>query len=106
MPAGFEGASDVELSEQMLAVGMVLAILGGGLWVLKRKGFAQSRLRRMQPSSEPRLELVDRLALSPQHSLHMVRVGERTLLVGLSPGGCNLLECTSSATLPRRPENT
>ena len=29
--------------------------------------------------------MIDRLALTPQHSLHLVRLADRTLLVGLSP---------------------
>jgi flagellar biogenesis protein FliO len=44
--------------------------------------------------------VIDRLALTPQHSLHLVRLADRTLLVGLSPQGCNLLESGPSATMP------
>jgi hypothetical protein len=32
--------------------------------------------------------------------LHLVRLADRTLLVGLSPQGCNLLESGPSVTLP------
>ena len=95
----------MELREQLLAIGMVLAMLCGGLWLLKRKGLAHPSLRRATRSGEPRMELLDRLALSPQHSLHLVRVGQRTVLVGLSPAGCSLFECASLLPLPRPPED-
>lgn len=76
---------------------MVLGILCGALWLLKRKGMVQTSFRRSfaRAAGEPRLEVIDRLSLSPQHSVHLIRVADRILLVGLSPGGCNLLENTS-----------
>ena len=82
--------------QQLLAVFVVLGILCGGLWLLKRKGWAQTALRRSGEDGRPRLEIVDRLPLTPQHSLHLVRWADRTLLIGLSPTGCNLLESTPS----------
>jgi flagellar biosynthetic protein FliO len=91
----------MELSEQILAVVMVLAILGGALWILKRKGIVQTSLRRPARSGEPRLEVIDRLALTPQHSVHLIRMGGRTLLVGLSPAGCNLLDAAPSISAPK-----
>src|SRR5450631_2581017 len=88
----------MEFGSQFLAVLMVLGILCGALWVLKRKGmvhtaFRPSRfLRSSTRAGEQRLEVIDRLSLTPQHSVHLIRVADRMLLVGLSPGGCNLLE--------------
>jgi len=93
----------MELGEQLLAVVMVLGILVGALWLLKKKGMVQTSLRGRAREGQPRLEVVDRLALTPQHSLHLIRVADRTLLVGLSPGGCNLLE-SSPAVAPFRLE--
>jgi flagellar biogenesis protein FliO len=82
----------MELSEQLMAVVMVLTILGGGLWLLKRKGLVQTSLRRSGQPGVPRLESLNRLALTPQHSLHLIRAGDQTLLIGISPGGCALIE--------------
>ena len=45
-----------------------------------------------RPGRRRRLEHLDRLALAPQHSLHLVRVGNRELLVGRSPAGVTLLD--------------
>jgi flagellar biogenesis protein FliO len=35
---------------------------------------------------------MERLALTPNHSLHLVTIDDRTVLVGVSPGGCQLLD--------------
>jgi hypothetical protein len=35
---------------------------------------------------------VERVALGPQHALHLVRLGERGLLLSSSPSGCALIE--------------
>lgn len=90
----------METTEQLLAVMVVLGLLCGSLWLLKRKGWVRTSLRRPARPGQPRLEVIDRLALTPQHSLHLVRLADRTLLVGLSPQGCNLLESGPSVALP------
>ena len=90
----------MEWSEQLLAVTAVLGLLCVSLWFLKRKGWARTSFRRPARAGQPRLEVIDRLSLTPQHSLHLIRLADRTLLVGLSPQGCNLLESGPAATLP------
>jgi flagellar biosynthetic protein FliO len=82
----------LELGQQLMAVVMVLGMLCALLWVLKRRGFVRIPFRKDARPGQPRLEVIDRLALTPQHSLHLIRLADRTLLVGLSPNGCNLLE--------------
>ena len=93
----------MELFEQLSAVILVLIILCGGLWLLKKKGWVRTAVRSSRGDG-PRLEVVDRLTLSPHHSLHLVRLADRTLLVGVSPNGCNLLECTQGVTLTHSQE--
>lgn len=38
-----------------------------------------------------RLEPLERLALGPQHALHVVRFGDEEILVGRSPSGLTVL---------------
>ena len=90
----------MEMFQQLVTVMVILGVLCGGLWVLKRKGWAQTTLRRSRTDGYPRLEVIDRLSLTPHHSLHLVRFADRTLLVGVSPNGCNLLEYPPGAVLP------
>jgi len=76
------------MAQAAVALG-VLALLGGALFWLRKGGIAAwptpARAGR-------RMQSLERLPLSPQHSLHLVRVGERTLVVATSPGGCTLLD--------------
>jgi len=79
----------METIGQMGAVGLVLALLGGTLWWLRRRGIAG-----VLPPRRPmgrRLECLERLPLGPQHTLHLVRLGDTALLVASSPAGCALV---------------
>ena len=60
---------------QLLAAAAVLGLLGTALWWLKRRGLAG--LAAGPRSGGRKLETLERLALTPQHTLHLVRVGER-----------------------------
>jgi flagellar biosynthetic protein FliO len=80
----------MEAIQQMAAIAVVLLLLGAALWVLRRRGFAGVALG--SRSAKRRIECLERLPLGPQHSLHLVRVGETELLVALSPTGCSLVE--------------
>ncbi|MDP3000352.1 MAG: flagellar biosynthetic protein FliO [Bryobacterales bacterium] len=79
-------------TEQMLAVGLVAVLLAGTLLWLRRKGFAGAAANLLGVRRPRRLEMLDRLSLTPQHSLHLVRLGNRTLLLGRSPSGLALLD--------------
>jgi flagellar biosynthetic protein FliO len=87
----------MEVFQQFVIVLIVLGLLCGALWVLKQKGCARTGLRRKREDGAPRLEVIDRLPLTQHHSLHLVRLADRTLLIGLSPNGCNLLESAQIA---------
>jgi flagellar biosynthetic protein FliO len=89
----------MELTRQMLAVTAVLLLLATALWWLRRRG-----LVRLGPGSQRKqaLQAVERLMLGPQHSLHLVRLAGRGLLVGTSPAGCTVLESFEWANLESR----
>jgi flagellar biogenesis protein FliO len=85
--------AEMNWTEQMLAVALVAALLAGTLVWLRRKGFAGTAGNRLRLLRRPRrLEMLDRLSLTPQHSLHLVRLGTRTILLGRSPSGLALLD--------------
>jgi flagellar biogenesis protein FliO len=101
----------MEMFQQLLAVAGVLGALCIVVWALKRKGLARinffgpggsPRGTRGLRDSQTRLEVLDRLVLTPHHSIHLIRLADRTLLVGLSPSGCNLLETAPAAGILRQ----
>jgi flagellar biogenesis protein FliO len=81
----------MESIQQALSVILVLGLLGGALWWLRRKGMAQFAFK--TPAGRRRsIQVIERMALTPQHSLHLVRVADRTMLIAASPSGCSILE--------------
>jgi flagellar biogenesis protein FliO len=81
----------MESIRQVLAVLLVLGCLGGALYWLRSKGAARLSVRGFGRSANRQMRLLEQLRLTPQHSLHMVKVGDKVLLVALSPGGCSVL---------------
>ena len=82
------------MTDPMPALAGVLAVLAAALWWLRKKGAAgfQPHARR----TPRRLASIERLALSPHHTLHLVRLDDRAILVAQSPSGLAFVE---------RPEN-
>jgi flagellar biogenesis protein FliO len=78
--------------QQMLAILFVMGLLLGSLQWLRRRGLAQIRTGLGLRKATRRLELLEKLPLTAQHSLHVVRMDGRSLLIGVSPSGCALLE--------------
>lgn len=83
----------MELLEQVTAVAAVLALLAGTLWWLRRGGGSVRTFTGAagQPAHPPLYQLA-RLSLTPQHSLHLVRLAGRALLIARSPVGLTVLE--------------
>ena len=82
----------MESIQQALSVVLVLGLLGGALWWLRRKGMAQFSFKAPGSSKRRSIQVIERMALTPQHSLHLVRVADRTMLIAASPAGCSILE--------------
>ena len=76
----------MEWMRQIAGVAMVFALLGAALWAFRRRGWLAAR------AAGRRMQAVERLALAPHHSLCLVRLGGRGILIGLSPSGCTVLE--------------
>jgi flagellar biogenesis protein FliO len=86
----------MDIVRQSLAITFVFVLLAAALWLLRKKGIRVG-------SGRPRggrgvLELRGHLALSHQHTIHLVRVGQRDLVLALHPAGVTLL-----AELPPTP---
>ena len=78
----------MEVLRQVLSVLLVFGLLALAIWKFRR-GSAQSLWPRFRGNRI--LETVERLALTPQHSLHVVRVHGREVVISTHPQGCSVL---------------
>ncbi|HYO84253.1 MAG TPA: flagellar biosynthetic protein FliO [Bryobacteraceae bacterium] len=78
----------MEQAGQFAAVLVVLITLAAALWVLNRRGLVQWRPLGTGPRQ---MQVIERLPLTAQHSLHLVKVGDSMLIVASAPGGCSVL---------------
>jgi flagellar biogenesis protein FliO len=82
----------MQLSEQIGMVLLVFALLGGMLWFAKRRGLGSLPLGSRRGGNTRRLEVLERVPLTPQHALHLVRISGRTILIATAPSSCMLLD--------------
>lgn len=78
----------MEPLQAVTAVFVVLA-LGATLYWLRTRGVVSLKVA---AGGQRQLQSIERLPLTPQHSLHLIRVAGRTVLIGVSPGGCSVLD--------------
>ena len=79
----------MEVVREMASVGAVLLLLAVTLWFLRRAGWTSSRVGKCR---ERRLESLERLSLSPQFTLHLVRLDGTTLLLASTASGCTVVD--------------
>ncbi len=82
----------MELLQQLASVAGVLLALAAALWLLKNKQLVTVRRTGMK-----QLEIVDRIALGPQHNLALVRVNGEMMLVGTGPGVCEIRNVSAAS---------
>ncbi|MGE5567837.1 MAG: flagellar biosynthetic protein FliO [Rhodospirillales bacterium] len=89
----------MELLYQLSAVALVFGLMGAALWALRRRGVISGRGLVRSRGIPGRLEPLARLALTPQHTLHLVRLADRALLIGAHAAGCTLLDSVPLAAV-------
>jgi flagellar biogenesis protein FliO len=82
----------MDLFQQAAGVLIVFGALGAVVLIGKQRGLLHLALPVRSPGRPKRMQVMERLALTPNHSLHLVTIDDRTVLVGVSPGGCQLLD--------------
>ncbi len=76
--------------QQLLAIFLVLGLLMSMLYLLRRRGLAQFSGKLAGVGGRTKqMQVLEKIALSPQHSLHLVNVRNAVFLIGVSPSGCN-----------------
>jgi hypothetical protein len=83
----------MDVLRQVFSVLLVLSLLGAVLWLLRRSGrisFQGLARTRVQGNTRS-LIVVERLALTPQHALHLVCIHGREVLVATHLQGCSVI---------------
>ncbi len=93
---------DVAALRQALSVLLVFSLLGLALWKLRRPGSIFRPPWRKQGAGGRALEPMERLALTPQHVLHLVQVQGIEIVVATHPNGCTVLNAAPSNDAIRR----
>jgi flagellar biogenesis protein FliO len=79
----------MDVARLVLSPLAVFALLGAFLWTVRKGGLA--RFRGFNGARAPQLESKERLVLTAHHSLHLVRIGGKEVVVATHPHGCALL---------------
>lgn len=93
----------MQLTEQIGMVLLVFALLGGLLWFAKTRGLAAFRVGARRGNHGRRMEVLERVALTPHHALHLVRVSDRTVMIATAPSSCVLLDTPVALEPPSSP---
>ena len=81
--------------QQFLAVIFVLLSLWGAVWYFRKKGFTVRSAPLLGRKQTHPIQQVDRMRLTPHHSIHLLCVDGRKLLVGVHPQGITVLTETA-----------
>jgi flagellar biogenesis protein FliO len=93
--------SAIIMWQQYLAVALVLGLLFAALGVLRRLGLANFASGLVRQAGKPRqMRVLERVALGTRHSLHLVALNGRLIVVGVSPDGCRRIAALSADALP------
>lgn len=88
----------MEITDPVPAVLGVLAVAAAALWWLRKKAAVRFFRPHVRHRAR-RLESMERLALAPHHTLYLVRMDDRTLLVAQSPSGLAVLDGAGTPAL-------
>ena len=78
-----------ELYSQFVGIVFVLGALIALLWYARKRGFARLNIG---PAGPDRLvRVIERVPLTSQHTLIVVSVAQRTLVLSSSPSSCQLI---------------
>ena len=103
----------MDVLRQVFSVLLVFSLLGAVLWLLRSERFRGFTLRRFTFGSfnlrsvarkralgiSRSMIAVERLALTPQHTLHLVRVHGREVLVATHPQGCAVISTVAERAM-------
>jgi flagellar biogenesis protein FliO len=93
----------MDVLRQVFSILLVFSLLGGALWALRRggnirfRGLAGKRVRGNTKS----MVAVERLSLTPQHTLHVIRIYGQEVVVATHPQGCSVVTTVATPVAER-----
>lgn len=88
----------------------IALVIGALLWVRFKlngsTGWHLGRDRKGEPDDPARMERLSSLRLSPQHTIHLVRVGGQSWLIGCSPASASLIGQIPAPAGPSKSQET
>jgi flagellar biogenesis protein FliO len=75
----------MDFLQPLAAVGFVMALLSGALFLLKKRGAVSFR------GKSGRMEAIERLSLGPHHTLHLIRLDGKSIVVATAPTSVQVL---------------
>jgi flagellar biosynthetic protein FliO len=89
----------LETFSQSIAAFLVLLLLVAFLWAMRRRGLASFNFALTKNLAKQKaMQVVERLPLTAHHSLHLVRIEDRVILIGVSPSSCTQIDAFSAST--------
>ncbi|MGI8742872.1 MAG: flagellar biosynthetic protein FliO [Bryobacteraceae bacterium] len=86
----------MDLIRESLGITIVFALLWAALWLLKRKGAIHMGPPVKRGGRPHCVEVIDKIRLTPQHSVHVVQVGDRQIVLGVHAGGFTVIASTDN----------
>ena len=80
-----------DMYRQFWGVLAVLGLLVTAIYLLKQRGIARFRGIRGLSTPDRIVKVVERIPLTAQHTMHLVQIGQRRVLISSSPGSCQLI---------------
>ena len=81
---------NVDTARQLVSVASVLGLLLLVLYLLRRYR-GNGALFQFRAARGSLVRVVERIALTPQHSLHVVTIGDETVILAAGPGGVRVV---------------
>lgn len=91
-----------DLLPALLALGLVLALMFGVFWILKRISNGKMTIFR----SHGRIKVLEKVNLAPDKSLIIVEVDSQTMFLGVSSHGISKISDLSTLEIPDNQNNT
>jgi flagellar biosynthetic protein FliO len=88
----------LETFSQSIAAFLVLLLLVAFLWAMRRRGLASFNFALTKSLAKQKaMQVVERLPLTAHHSLHLVRIQDRVILIGVSPSSCTQIDAFAAS---------